>query len=103
MLDVTRTVVEEEIKDKYKWELKPLSNQIIDDENISNEPVLGKLKKLAFQCPLMGCKSNLKNISSVIDHLNNIHRVPRGENLWNMTRHTQKHLFFCKRGGKRAI
>ena len=48
MLDVTRTVVEEEIKDKYKWELKPLSNQIIDDENISNKPVLGKIKKLAF-------------------------------------------------------
>ena len=76
--------------DNYKWELKPHSNEIIDGENISNKPILGKI---AFQCPLVGCKSKLKNISSVIDHLNKVHGIPRGENLRNMTRHAQKHLF----------
>ena len=49
---------------------------------------------------MMGCKSILKNISSVIDHLNNIHRVPRGENLRNMTRHAQKTFIFVKEEGR---
>ena len=34
--------------DDNKWELKPHSNEIIDEENI---PILGKI---AFQCPLVG-------------------------------------------------
>ena len=74
--------------------MKPRSNEIIDEENISNKPVLGKI---AFQCPLVGCKSKLKNISSVIDHLNKVHRVPRGLYLRYMVKSAQKNICFCKR------
>ena len=35
----------------------------------------------------------------MIDHLNNIHRVPRGENLRNMTKYAQKTFVFVKEEG----
>ena len=56
--------------DSYKWELKPHSDENI---NISNKP-----GKIVFQCPLLRCKSKLKHHSSVKDHLNKIHKIPRG-------------------------
>ena len=56
--------------DNDEWELKPHSNENID---ISNKP-----GKTVFQCPLVSCKSKLKHIPSVKDHLNKIHKIPRG-------------------------
>ena len=72
--------------DNDEWELKPHSDENI---NISNKP-----GKVVFQCPLLRCKSKLKHHSSVKDHLNKIHKIPRGGKkckiLLNMLK---KHLF----------
>ena len=72
-----------------KWELKPHSNENI---NISN-----KHGKIVFQCPLVRCKSKLKHIPSVIDHLNRVHKIPRGLHLKNIIKHAQK-TFVEKKG-----
>ena len=68
--------------DNDKWELKPHSNENID---ISN-----KHGKMLFQCPLLSCKSKLKHIQSVIDHLNRVHKIPRGEKMQDIVTHAQK-------------
>ena len=65
-----------------KWELKPHSNENIDEENIPG--------KIVFQCPLLGCNSKLKHIPSVKDHLNKIHKIPRGKKMQDIATHAQK-------------
>ena len=68
--------------DKDEWELKPHSNENID---ISN-----KHGKIVFQCPLLRCESKLKHHSSVKDHLNKIHKIPRGEKMQDIVTHAQE-------------
>ena len=90
--------------DNDKWELKPHSDENID---ISN-----KHGKIVFQCPLLRCKSKLKHIQSVIDHLNKVHKIPRGEKMQDIVTHAQKtfveskeltNIHFSKKDKKRLI
>ena len=90
--------------DNYKWELKPHSNENI---NISN-----KHGKMVFQCPLLRCKSKLKHHSSVIDHLNRIHKIPRGKKMQDIVTHAQEtfveskeltNIHFSKKDNKEHI
>ena len=80
--------------DNDKWELKPHSDENI---NISNKP-----GKIVFQCPLLGCKSKLKHHSSVKDHLNKIHKIPRGEKMQDIVKHAQK-TFVEKKDNKKVL
>ena len=89
-----------------KWELKPHSDENIDEENI---PILGKI---VFQCPLLGCNSKLKHNSSVKDHLNRVHKIPRGKKMQDIVTHAQKtfveskeltNIHFSKKDNKKVV
>ena len=90
--------------DNDKWELKPHSDENI---NISNKP-----GKIVFQCPLLGCESKLKHNSSVKDHLNRVHKIPRGKKMQDIITHAQKtfveskeltNIHFSKKDNKKVV